>query len=124
ELIGMEGSVSVAARLIRSEIVQPDGPEVRFRAAAMFVRELDLFPANASPIMGTAAAASSFAPRVLADLLGRVLPNANWALTGAGPRSPFETELRALVHAREVRIRAVPVRTTGGCQSLYFDIPT
>jgi hypothetical protein len=124
ELIGMEGSLSVAARLIRSEIVQPDGPEVRFRTAAMFVRELDLFPAHASPMMVTAAAASSFAPRVLADLLGRVLANANWVSNGVPLRSLFETELRALVHAREVRIRAVPVRTTGGCQSLYFDIPT
>ena len=124
ELIGLEGTVSVAARLIRSEIVQADGPEVRFRAAAMFVRELDLFPANANPIVVTAAAASSFAPGVLADLLGRVLANANWVSNGAALRSQFETELRALVHAREVRIRAVPVRTTGGCQSLYFDIPT
>ena len=39
----------------------------------MFVRELDLFPANANSIMVTAAAASAFAPKVLADLLGRVL---------------------------------------------------
>jgi hypothetical protein len=124
ELIGMEGSVSVLARLIRSEIVQPVGPEVRFRTAAMFVRELDLFPASANPLMVTAAAASAFAPRVLADLLGRVLANANWVSNGAALRAQFETELRALVHAREVRIRAVPVRTTGGCQSLYFDIPT
>ena len=30
----------------------------------------------------------------------------------------------ALVRAKEVRIRALPMAAAGGCQSLYFRIPT
>ena len=123
EVIGMENSLSVAARLIRSEMV-PGGPEVRFRAAAMFVRELDLFPAHTNPAIVAAAAASAAPPGVLADVLRRVLANATWVSNGATLWSSFESEVSALVRAREVRIRAVPVRGSGGCQSLYFRIPT
>ena len=36
----------------------------------------------------------------------------------------FESEVSALVRAKEVRIRAMPVRAAGGCQSLYFRIPS
>lgn len=124
ELIGMEASLSVGARLIRSEVVGPDGPEARYHAAAMFLREVDLFPGKANPVMVAAAAASSYRPTVLADLLGRVLADANWVANGAALQAVFETEVRALVRAKEVRIRAVPVRAKGGCQSLYFSIPT
>jgi hypothetical protein len=96
---------------------------MKYRAAAMFLREIDLF-ASANPILVAAAAAQSHAPRVLADLLGRVLAEANWVSNGGALRSLFETEVRALVGAKDVRIRAVPVRASGGCQSLYFSIPT
>jgi hypothetical protein len=124
ELIGMEASLSVGARLIRSEAVRPDGPVARYHAAAKFLREVDLFPSRVNPIVAAAAAASSYTPTVLADLLGRVLADANWVSNGAALRSLFETEVRALVRAKDVRIRPVPVRTGGGCQSLYFSIPT
>ena len=123
EVIGMENSLAVAARLIRSEMV-PGGSQVRYRAAAMFVRELDLFPAHVNPAIVAAAAASSRTPGVLADVLGRVLANANWVSNSATLWSAFESEVSALVRAKEVRIRAVPVRAPGGCQSLYFNIPT
>ncbi len=124
ELIGMEASLSVGARLIRSVAVRPDGTVARYHAAAKFLREVDLFPTRVHPIMVAAAAASSYTPTVLADLLGRVLADANWVSNGPALRSLFETEVRALVRAKDVRIRPVPVRTGGGCQSLYFSIPT
>lgn len=124
ELIGMEASLSVGARLIRSEVVRPDGTVARYHAAAKFLREVDLFPSTANSIMVAAAAASSYRPTVLADLLGRVLAEANWVSNGTALRTLFEMEVRALVRAKDVRIRAVPVRTAGGCQSLYFNIPT
>lgn len=123
EVIGLEKSTSVAARLIRSEMV-PGGPEVRFRAAAMFVREIDLFPAHLNPALAAAAATASGTPGVLAEVLGRVLADANWVSNSGTLWSSFEREVGALVKAREVRIRAVPVRAAGGCQSLYFRIPT
>jgi hypothetical protein len=124
EVIGMEGSLAVGARLIRTETVEADGPDVRYRAAAMFLREIDLFAANTNPALVAAAAAETYTPRVLADLLGRVMANATWVANGAPLRSSFESEVCELVRAKEVRIRAVPVRAPGGCQSLYFNIPS
>ena len=61
---------------------------------------------------------------VLADLLGRVLADASWLSNGRALWSIFEREVCALVRAPEVRIRAVPVPAAGGCQSLYFRIPS
>ena len=114
--------VAVGARLIRAERVGPDGPDVKYRAAAMFLREIDLFAPNANPILVAAAAAASYTPRILADLLGRVLADAPWVPNGRRLWSIFESEVCALVRAREVRIRPLPM-AAGGCQSLYFRIP-
>ena len=124
EVIGMEGGVAVGARLIRTERVDADGPDVKYRAAAMFLREIDLFAPNANPILVAAAAAASYTPRTLADLLGRVLADAPWRSNGRRLWSIFEREVCALVGAKEVRICALPVAAAAGCQSLYFRIPT
>lgn len=125
EVLGVEDSLAVGARLIRSEAVGAGGGhDVKYRVAAMFSREVDLFSGTVNPVVAAAAAATVHTPRALADLLGRVLANANWASNGASLRAAFEDEIRALVRAKEVRIRAVPMRTAGGCQSLYFNIPS
>jgi CheY-like chemotaxis protein len=122
ELIGMDGSHPVSARLIRAESVGTNDSEVKYRAAAMFLRELDVFTTSGNPLL-VAAAVEPYPPRALADLLGRVVAGASWVSNGAGLRSRFETELRAMVRAKDVCIRPVPVRAAGGCQSLYFSIP-
>ena len=124
ELVGMEGRVAVGARLIRTETVGADGPDVKYRAAAMFLREIDLFAPNANPILVAAAAAASHRPGTLADLLGRVLADASWLSNGRTLWSIFEREVCALVRARQVRIHALPVPAARGCQSLYFRIPS
>ena len=123
ELICIEGRHPVSARLVRTETVDADGSELKYRAAAMFLRELDVFTTAGHPLV-VAAAMESHPPRALADLLGRVLANASWVSNGATLRSQFETELRALVRARDVCIRTVPMRAAGGCQQLYFRIPS
>jgi len=124
EVIGMEGGVAVRARLIRTETVDGDGPDVKYRAAAMFLREVDLFAAKANPIVLAAAAAASHTPRTLADLLGRVLADVPWLSNGRKLWSTFESEVCALVKAREVRIRALSMAAVGGCESLCFRIPS
>jgi CheY-like chemotaxis protein len=124
ELIGIEGSFPVSARLVRTEVVDSDGPEVKYRAAATFLRDIDVFTTTGNPLLAAAVAAESYTPKALADLLGRVLGNAAWVSSGTSLQTLFETEVRALVRAKEVRIRAVPVRAAGGCQALYFKIPS
>jgi hypothetical protein len=123
ELIGMEGNHPVSARLIRTEMIESDGSEVKYRAAAMFLREIDVFATSRDPVVDVAAA-ESHSPKAVADLLGRVLASASWVSNGTTLRSKFETELRAMVRAKDVSIRTVPVRAAGGCQSLYFKIPS
>ena len=123
EVVGIEGAVAVGARLIRTEAVDADGPDVKYRSAAMFLHEIDLFAPNANPIMVAAAAASAYTPRTLADLLSRVLADVPWLSNGRRLWSIFESEVCALVKAKEVRIRALPM-AAGGCQSLYFRIPS
>jgi hypothetical protein len=125
EVIGIEGgAVAVGARLIRTETVDADGPDVKYRSAAMFLHEIDLFAPNANPVMVAAAAASSYTPKTLADLLSRVLADVPWLSNGRKLWSIFESEVCALVKAKEVRIRALPMAAAGGCQSLYFRIPS
>jgi len=122
ELIGMHGSHPVSARLVRAETVESDGSEVKYRAAAMFLREIEVLTTCGNPLVDVVAV-ESHAPRALADLLGRVLASASWVSNGTTLRSKFEAELRAMVRAKEVSIRTVPVRSAIGCQSLYFKIP-
>ena len=124
EVLGLDDSLAVGARLIRSEAVGTGGADVVYRVAAMFLREIELFPANANPIMVGAAAAASHTPNVLADILGRVLAKANWVSNGAALRTLLEAEIETLVRAREVRIRALPIREASGCQSVSFSIPS
>lgn len=124
EVLGIDDSLAVAARLIRSDAVRTGGPDVTYRVAAMFMREIDLFATKANPIIIAAAAAASPTPNVLADVLGRVLAKANWVSNGAALRSLLEAEIEALVRAREVRIRALPIQEASGCQSVYFTIPS
>ena len=53
-----------------------------------------------------------------------MLADAPWLSNGRRLWSIFEREVCALVRAREVRIRALPMMAAGGCQSLYFRIPS
>jgi hypothetical protein len=122
EVVGVESTVAVEARLIRSEVVETGNEQVKYRAAAMFLREIDLFATNGN-LRTDGARASSYAPGALADLLGRVLANASWTANGAGLRSRFESEVRVLLGANEVRIRDVAAGTAGDGQSLCFAIP-
>ena len=122
ELIGMGGSHPVSARLIRTETIESDGSEVKYRAAAMFLREVEMLTTGGNPLVD-AAAVESHPPKALADLLGRVLASASWVSNGTTLRASFETELRAMVRAKDVSICTVPMRAAGGCQSLYFKIP-
>ena len=124
ELVGIEGSVEVGARLLRTETVDADGLDVKYRAAAMFLREIDLFAPNTNPFLVAAAGAASYTPRVLVDLLSRVLADAAWLSNGRKLWSIFEREVCALVRAKEARIRALPVTAAAGANSLYFRIPS
>ena len=118
-MLGGAADLAVAARLIRTEVAVGNGVRGRYRVAAAFTREVDLFA-----LQEPAPMAAAHPPKVLGDVLGRVLAGADWVKNGPALRVKLQEEIGRLVHVHEVRIRAVPDRTPAGCESMCFSIPT
>jgi hypothetical protein len=62
-------------------------------------------------------------PRVLGDLLRRVLSEADRGSDAAALRAAFEQELRQLLPVRDIQIRQKPVIAERGAESIYFTVP-
>jgi hypothetical protein len=127
ELRSAGDSVMVPARFVRSEVVSVDGLGVRYRAAAVFEREVDLD--GPQPVRGQ----QSSTPGGLADWLVELstLLNRRPDVTGDASdlRERMERGLRRLVSAKDVRILDVGsqeqtelVSPPPGCKSIYFSM--
>jgi hypothetical protein len=114
-LSGPDTNLIVPVRFIRSDVARIDGLGVRYRAAAAFAREVDL----AGPRRETGAPATP--PQELASLFGSVLVNAGERRDPAHVR--FAQGLRELVGARDVQVRMGSAGSSGGAETLYFDVP-
>ena len=112
-----DANISVAARLVRTELARIGGSEIKYRVAAAFAQEIDLSALHEPGATG------SHPPKVLGDLLGRVLADAHWMVNSTTLWSKFEEELKRLVSVQDVRIRAVPADAPPGCHSVCFEIP-
>jgi len=62
-------------------------------------------------------------PKVLADLLRRVLSEADHGSDAAALRAMFEQELRQLLPVRDIQIRQKPLIAERGVESIYFTVP-
>jgi hypothetical protein len=62
-------------------------------------------------------------PRVLVDLLRRMLSEADHGSDVTALRSTFEQELRQLLRVRDIQIRQTPAITEEGTESIYFTVP-
>jgi hypothetical protein len=116
EITAADDSIVVPVRFVRSEIVGVDGRGVRYRAAAVFEREVDLD----GPRTKTARVASTASGLAtwLQQLSGDIERNA-----GAGTlRARFENGLCQLVSAREIRILDEPAPPAEGCESIFFNM--
>jgi hypothetical protein len=116
EITGTDDSIVVPARFVRSEIVGVDGRGVRYRAAAVFDREVDLD----GPRVTLARVAST--PIALANWLHQLAGDLENKAGPAALRERFENGLRRLVSARDVRILEEPTPPTEGCESIYFNM--
>lgn len=116
QLLGEGTNLSVPARMLRSEVSRIDTLGVRYHIAAAFSRELDLTPLEV-------AAGASLSPRVLVDLLSRVLEDDRVTREYFTLRSRFESELRRLLRVRDIQIRETPMVTDRGVESVYFTVP-
>jgi CheY-like chemotaxis protein len=113
-----ESHVSVLARLVRSERMRANGSDLIYRVAAAFAREIDLASLRES------CTASVQPPKVLGDLLGRVLADAHWMTESTSLCAKFEEELKRLMQVKAIRIGAVPpAAAPAGCKSVRYPIP-
>jgi hypothetical protein len=117
QLVGQDINLRVPARAVRSEVASVDRLGVRYRAAAAFSHELDIL--GLRPVSTTPGSM----PRVLADLLGRVLSDANGGSGSSSVHARFERELRQLVAVRDIQIRRAPAIPNERSDSVYFTVP-
>ena len=115
QLLGQGTNVCVPARMIRSQVAAVDSFGVRYRVAATFGRDLDL--------LGLQAPAASLMPKLLADLLTRVLGDIDRGSGASALRVRFEQELRRLLPVRDIQIRQTPLIAEQGAESIYFTVP-
>jgi hypothetical protein len=111
---GPDLSLVVPGRVVRCRVAAVDSLGVKYETAAAFDQ----------PVNELLAEEPTDAAVKLADLAATVEAHAE---SGASPtelRAEFESGILALVTAREVRLRDVPVVENDGRESVYFTIPT
>jgi CheY-like chemotaxis protein len=117
QVLGQNVNVRVPARMVRSEVASVDRLGVKYRAAAAFSHELDLVVLDAPP------SDPSAMPKVLADMVGRVLADVDRSSSGQGLRARFEQELHRLLPVREIHLRHTPMIPNDRTESVYFTVP-
>ena len=110
---GPDLSLVVPARVVRCRVATVDSLGVKYETAAAFDQ----------PVNELIAEEPTDAAMKLADLVATVEARAQCA-SPAELRGEFEAGVLALVTAREVRLRDVPVAEDDGRESVYFTIPT
>jgi len=114
QILGEQRNLSVPARMVRAEVAKVDAFGVKYQMAAAFGRDVRLIDFD------TAVGLSS--PRVLTDLLTRVLSDSEGAPTTADVSRRFEHELRRLLPSRDVQIRTTPAMAPRGVEAIYFTL--
>ncbi len=115
-LLGEDTNVTVPARMLRTQVASVNGLSVKYRVAAAFAHHLAL------PGLQQASAAPP-APKVLADLLSRVLGSLDRCSGEAALRTSFENELRRVLPVRDIQLRETPLIAERGTESVYFTVP-
>jgi hypothetical protein len=113
-LTGEGTDLVVPVRFIRSEIARIDALGVKYHAAAAFGNEIDLAgPRRASRVPTTP-------PEALAQMLAEALADSS----DSGPAHVrFALGVRQLVGARSILVRPAAGSSSGGRETLYFDVP-
>jgi hypothetical protein len=113
QIFGDQRNVFVPARMVRSEVSRVDALGVKYQMAAAFGRDVRLM--DFDPEAGLSS------PRVLTDLLTRVLCEKEGPATAADISRRFESELRRLLPRRDIQIRTTPP-TAQTAESIYFTL--
>ncbi len=116
QLLGEDTNVTIPARMLRTQVASVDGLSVKYRVAAAFAHRLAL------PGLQQASDAPPV-PKVLADLLSRVLGSLDRCSGETALRISFENELRRILQVRDIQLREKPVIAERGAESVYFTVP-
>jgi PilZ domain len=117
QVLGQNINLRMPARMVRSEVASVDRLGVRYRAAAAFSGELDILELHTVP------SDPSAVPKVLTDMVARVLAEAGGNSSRSSLRTRFEQELRRLLPVREIKIRQTPMIPSERTESVYFTVP-
>jgi hypothetical protein len=118
-LSGPESRLVLPARFVRSEVGAVSAQGVRYHAAAVFSRKVDLFARLEEPEQRIAPS-----PQALAELLVRVTEQLGDGGPASNVRTSFEFGLKQLMPACEIRLRDEIEQPGRGCDSIYFKVPT
>jgi len=116
ELCSADDVVVVPARFVRSDVVTVDGRGVRYRAAAVFEKEIDLEE------LGVSLPAAASGPKEIAEWLRKLANDIYRSRDPGALRRRIKDGLTRLVSARDVEIRRAPVPPPDGCESFYFTV--
>jgi hypothetical protein len=114
QIFGDQRNVFVPARMVRSEVSRVDALGVKYQMAAAFGRNVRLVDFDSEIGLSS--------PRVLTDLMARVLSDSEGLPTTADVARRFESELRRLLPRRDVQIRTTPAIAPRGAESIYFTL--
>jgi hypothetical protein len=117
----------LSARIVRSEVASVTGLGVTYQTAAQFGANLDIFQQVAPPVdvvdVTRTARIVDAEPHPLADLLVRVTNDLYQHQRYNEARTAFESGLRQLVPACDVRLSDRLVQPADGGDSIYFAVP-
>jgi hypothetical protein len=118
-LSGQDKNLVVPARIVRSQVALVNTRGVRYRAAAVFDKDLDLLTQRPQGLER-----SIVAPKALSTLLDQVMDQLEGGATPASVRAAFEQGLQRMVSARQIRICDVSDLSKNSKDSVYYTVPT
>jgi hypothetical protein len=126
-LFSPQASLVLPARIVRSDVAAVNGLGVTYQTAAQFSEALDLVRqvAPPAPVLETSRLPAEIvaAPASLADLLVRITTELYQHQRAEAARAAFQTGLRQLVPACDIRLCDRLVHPTEGGDSIYFAVP-
>jgi hypothetical protein len=114
-LLGDAMNVLVSARTVRADVARIDGSGVKYHLATAFSRDIDLagFGVPAAP---------RYNPRLLVDLLRRVLDENGEPRNDLALRARLESALRQMFQVRDIQLRETLLETDPDAESIYFTV--
>jgi hypothetical protein len=114
QLLGDSINLVVSARTVRAEVARIDRTGVKYHLATAFSREIEL--------SGFELPAARYNPRLLVDLLTRVLDENGEPRDYLALRARLESAMRHMFRVRDIQLRETILKTDPDAESIYFNV--